>query len=76
MKIVGRADLCGEAEYNMTLGQARADSVARYVQGRGVATPHVQSTSRGAMDATCIDEATWQRDRRVDVMLGTSLIRR
>jgi peptidoglycan-associated lipoprotein len=71
MKLVGRADPRGEAEYNMTLGQARADAVAQYVQKRGVAKPHVQSTSRGAMDATGTDEATWQRDRRVDVMLGT-----
>jgi hypothetical protein len=29
-----------------------------------------QSTSRGAMDATGMDQSSWQRDRRVDVILG------
>jgi outer membrane protein OmpA-like peptidoglycan-associated protein len=32
---------------------------------------HLESTSRGAMDATGIDEAGWARHRRVDVMLGS-----
>jgi hypothetical protein len=29
------------------------------------------TTSRGEMDATGTDEASWEKDRRVDVLLGT-----
>ena len=70
MKLVGHADPRGAAEYNMTLGQARADAVQKYLINKGVAQSSVQSTSRGAMDATGTDEAGWARDRRVDIMLG------
>jgi peptidoglycan-associated lipoprotein len=36
MKLVGRADPRGTPEYNMTLGQARGDSVQKYLVERGV----------------------------------------
>ncbi len=71
MKLIGRADPRGEVDYNMTLGQARADSVQKYVVNKGVDRSMAQSTSRGAMDATGTDEAGWARDRRVDIMLGS-----
>jgi peptidoglycan-associated lipoprotein len=70
LKLVGRTDPRGEMEYNMTLGLSRADSVCRYLVGRGIASSKAKTTSRGAMDATGTDEATWQNDRRVDLMLG------
>ena len=54
----------------MTLGQSRADSVAKYIVGKGLDKAKTESTSRGAMDATGDNEPTWARDRRVDVMLG------
>lgn len=71
MKLIGGADPRGEVDYNMTLGQARADSVQKYVVNKGVDRGMAPSTSRGAMDATGTDEAGWARDRRVDIMLGT-----
>jgi peptidoglycan-associated lipoprotein len=71
LKLVGRADPRGTSGYNLTLGQARADSVQKYVTDRGVAAGNAQSTSRGAMDATGTDETGWARDRRVDIMLGS-----
>jgi peptidoglycan-associated lipoprotein len=70
LKLVGHADPRGGSDYNMTLGQSRADSVAGYMVGRGLDKAKTESTSRGAMDATGTDEPTWARDRRVDVMLG------
>jgi peptidoglycan-associated lipoprotein len=70
VKLVGRADSRGESEYNMTLGQSRADAVGNYLVGHGMPKSKAESTSRGAMDATGSDESSWQRDRRVDVMLG------
>jgi peptidoglycan-associated lipoprotein len=71
MKLVGRADPRGAPGYNMTLGQARADSVQKYLADKSLDPSRAQSTSRGAMDATGTDEAGWAHDRRVDLMLGS-----
>ena len=71
MHLVGHADLRGPSEYNMTLGQHRADSVDGYIGRRGVQASRMVTTSRGAMDATGHDEAGWARDRRVDLQLGS-----
>jgi len=70
VKLVGRADPRGQSDYNMTLGQSRADAVGTYLSVRGMDKGKAQSTSRGAMDASGTDETGWQKDRRVDVMLG------
>jgi peptidoglycan-associated lipoprotein len=70
LKLVGHADPRGGSDYNMTLGQSRADSVAGYMVKKGMDKAKTESTSRGAMDATGTDDPTWARDRRVDMMLG------
>jgi peptidoglycan-associated lipoprotein len=70
LRLVGHADPRGATEYNMTLGQARADAVAGYLVGHGLQRSQVTTTSRGAMDATGHDETGWAHDRRVDVYLG------
>jgi peptidoglycan-associated lipoprotein len=70
LKIVGHADPRGDCDYNFALGQARADSVAKYLGSKGLASNQVQTTSRGAMEATGTDEPGWAKDRRVDLMLG------
>jgi peptidoglycan-associated lipoprotein len=69
LKLVGRADSRGEAEYNMTLGEHRADMVRRYLDGLGVDDKRISETSRGKLDASGSDESGWRRDRRVDIML-------
>lgn len=70
LKLIGHADPRGEAEYNMTLGLSRADSVGQYLTARGMDRGKTKTTSRGSMDATGTDESSWQNDRRVDVLLG------
>lgn len=70
LKLVGHADPRGGSDYNVTLGQSRADAVAGYITSKGLDKAKAESTSRGAMDATGTDEPTWARDRRVDVLLG------
>ncbi len=69
LKLVGHADPRGPSGYNLTLGQARADSVQKYLTDKGGDPSKVESTSRGAMDATGTNEAGWTHDRRVDLML-------
>lgn len=70
MKLVGHADPRGSSDYNMTLGQSRADAVAGYITNKGMDKAKAETSTRGAMDATGYDEPSWARDRRVDVMLG------
>jgi peptidoglycan-associated lipoprotein len=68
--LVGRADARGEMEYNMSLGEARADSVRRYLHDLGVQHERVSATSRGEMDAMGKDETGYALDRRVDIDLA------
>jgi peptidoglycan-associated lipoprotein len=70
LSLVGHADPRGAPDYNVTLGQSRADAVASYLSERGLDKSRVTTTSRGAMDATGRTETGWAHDRRVDVMLG------
>jgi peptidoglycan-associated lipoprotein len=67
--LVGHADPRGPSDYNVTLGQSRADAVASYLEGRGMSASKTRTTSRGAMDATGRDETGWAHDRRVDFSL-------
>jgi peptidoglycan-associated lipoprotein len=69
LKLTGRADPRGEVEYNFALGEHRANAVDKYLAQLGVARNEISETSRGKLDATGTDEATWQRDRRVDISL-------
>jgi peptidoglycan-associated lipoprotein len=70
MGLVGHADPRGEDEYNMLLGERRATSVKDAIAAAGLAPDKMNTSSRGEMDATGTDEATWARDRRVDVVLA------
>lgn len=70
MNLVGHADPRGEDEYNMLLGGRRADNVKGAIIGAGMDQAKVSSTSRGEMDATGTDDASWVEDRRVDIVLG------
>lgn len=69
MSLVGHADPRGEPEYNIVLGGKRADNVAKALQRAGLPQAQVSTTSRGELDATGTDEASWAKDRRVDVHL-------
>jgi peptidoglycan-associated lipoprotein len=71
MRLVGHADPRGDEEYNMVLGGRRADNVKGAIAGAGLDSGKIATTSRGEMDATGTDEAGWEKDRRVDVMLGS-----
>jgi peptidoglycan-associated lipoprotein len=70
VSLVGRADARGEMEYNMSLGEARADSVRRYLHDLGVQHERVSASSRGEIDAMGKDETGYALDRRVDIDLA------
>jgi peptidoglycan-associated lipoprotein len=69
VELTGRTDPRGEAEYNMSLGESRADTVRRYLHDLGVAATRLRATSRGELDANGNDESGWAHDRRVDIDL-------
>jgi peptidoglycan-associated lipoprotein len=69
LSLVGRADPRGTEEYNMSLGDRRANSVSTYLTRLGVAAGAIQATTRGALDAQGHDDASWKVDRRVDLDL-------
>jgi peptidoglycan-associated lipoprotein len=70
IKLVGRADPRGTDEYNLGLGDRRANTVVNYLTRSGVKASQLVATTRGELDATGTDDATWQKDRRVDLELN------
>ena len=72
MLLVGRADPRGEEEYNLVLGDSRAQSVQRALVSLKMRQEQIQTSSRGEMDAEGASEEGWARDRRVDVLLASS----
>jgi peptidoglycan-associated lipoprotein len=72
LALVGRADPRGETEYNMVLGDHRADAVHVYLARLGVGISAMSKTSRGELDAEGKDDDSWQRDRRVDIRLDAA----
>lgn len=67
--LTGHCDPRGEAEYNMTLGALRAQSVKAFLVGLGVTANVLHTSSRGKLDATGTTEESWAQDRRVDIEL-------
>lgn len=60
IRIAGNCDELGTVEYNLALGQKRADAVARYLVTLGVAGHRVDTVSYGEekpLDARSIEEA-------------------
>ena len=72
LALVGRADPRGTEEYPLGLGAKRAKNVADYLGSLGVGAAQLQQTTRGALDATGTDEASYRQDRRVDIALASS----
>lgn len=68
--IVGHADPRGSDEYNMKLGESRADSVEKYMEREGVPSANLNTLSMGKRQATGVDESGWAYDRRVEIKLN------
>lgn len=65
--LVGHCDWRGTAEYNLGLGDRRANSVKRYLESLGADTKRLETLSKGSTDAKQGGgEAEWAKDRRVD----------
>lgn len=66
----GRADWRGTAEYNLSLGDRRANAAKKYLQTLGVAPARLETLSKGSLEASKnADEATMAKDRRVELIV-------
>ena len=70
--VQGNTDERGGSEYNLALGQKRAEAVRRSLAVLGVPDDRVEATSFGKEKprATCHDESCWSQNRRVDFAHG------
>jgi peptidoglycan-associated lipoprotein len=71
--IDGYADPRGTNQYNLALSQRRVDTVRDALVQAGVPTDKIQTGFFGEARLKCSEstEACWQRDRRVEVFIGT-----
>ena len=69
IKIEGNTDERGSAEYNLALGQKRAEAVRRALEVYGVKPTQITVTSWGREKprATGHDESAWAQNRRADL---------
>jgi peptidoglycan-associated lipoprotein len=66
----GRCDWHGTAEYNLGLGDRRANAVKKYLGTIGVAADKIETVSKGSLEAVKdADDATAQKDRRVEIVI-------
>ena len=69
IRVEGNADERGSAEYNLALGQKRAESVARALKLYGVKDSQMETVSWGKEKPKAMghDQAAWAQNRRVDL---------
>ena len=72
IRVEGHTDDQGTTEYNLALGQQRADAVAAYLRGLGVAAERIDTITYGEERpaADGVDEAARARNRRADLVLA------
>ncbi|MDQ6976452.1 MAG: peptidoglycan-associated lipoprotein Pal [Mariprofundaceae bacterium] len=68
--VEGNCDERGSREYNLALGQARADRVKDYLVGHGVPASRIDTVSFGEERPACTDsgENCWAQNRRADIV--------
>jgi len=72
IRIEGNADERGSREYNLALGQRRAESVTKMMQLLGVREGQIEAVSFGKEKprTTGHDEGAWSENRRSDFQYG------
>ena len=70
MRVEGNCDERGSREYNLALGQRRADSVKRALSLLGVSTKQVSAVSFGSEKPKALghNDTDWAENRRSDLM--------
>jgi peptidoglycan-associated lipoprotein len=70
VKVEGNTDERGSSEYNLALGQRRAESLVKGLKIYGVKDAQLEPVSWGKEHASTTghDEAVWSQDRRADIV--------
>ena len=70
MRVEGNADERGSREYNIALGQRRADAVRQMMQLLGAQASQIETVSYGEEKPRCTghDETCWWQNRRGDIV--------
>jgi len=70
LTIEGHCDERGSAEYNMVLGEARAEAAKDYLVQVGIPGQQLGVVSYGKEKPICQeqDEACWQKNRRIHIV--------
>jgi peptidoglycan-associated lipoprotein len=70
MQIEGHCDERGSAEYNLALGEKRAESAKTFLVGVGIPSAQLSTVSYGKERPACADhdEGCWQKNRRIHII--------
>ncbi len=70
VRLEGHADERGSNEYNLALGQRRADGVKNMLMLGGAKSDQIETASYGEEKpkATAHDESAWSQNRRTDII--------
>jgi peptidoglycan-associated lipoprotein len=70
MTLEGNADERGSRDYNLGLGERRANSVSSALQANGGSGAQITVVSYGEERPTCTDssEDCWAKNRRVEIV--------
>jgi len=69
VRVEGNADERGSNEYNLALGQRRAESVKKMLELGGAKASQIETVSYGEEKPVCTEhnEACWKQNRRSDI---------
>ncbi len=69
VRLEGHTDERGTREYNMALGERRANSVRDYMVVNGIASHRIETISYGEEQPLAYgsDESSWSQNRRVEL---------
>ena len=68
--VEAHCDWRGTAEYNLALGDRRANQAKKYLLTLGVPADKLETVSKGSEDAVKTgDDSTWAKDRRDDLVV-------
>jgi len=72
VRVEGHADQRGTTDYNLALGQRRAESVKRFMTSQGVATSRISVISYGEERPAQrgYNESAWAANRRAEISLS------
>jgi len=74
LTVEGHADERGSAEYNMALGQARAEAAKTYLVNVGIPSQQLGVVTYGKERPACQEstESCWQKNRRIHIVANAT----